>query len=160
MTEIDLTLNSMMIPALSNFQKQFGTVVDKEVNKGGLTTAQVNTNVLMAFSKMRPVPVGASATTTRIEYDAKLVFNKTNEAPCELILGEGGYIGCCVTIYNVSDYSCVIKNEFEENIFEDSLERNGYGKYCWNGLTWVKMLTKISIGKPTVSTIGDIWFDV
>lgn len=161
MAELDLTLNNLLIPDIVGYEPPFGTKIERDnINLGGLSTAQVNTNVIMAFTKMRPTPIGSSSTTTRVEYDARLVFNTTIQEPVTLTLGAGTYIGCCVTVYNVSDVANSVVNDNGENTFTDVLDPSSSAQYCWNGSTWIKLLTKISLAKPTHITTGDIWFDV
>lgn len=158
---IDLTLDEILIPNLVGYTQPFGTkVVQTEQNLGGLSTAEVNANILMAFSKMRPVPIASTTDTTAIEYDAKLVFQSTLESTVQLTLGSGTYIGCTVRVSNASAHSQEVRNIIGSNGFIDTLDVGAYGEYMWNGSTWIKCLTKVSVAQPTTLTTGDIWVEV
>lgn len=160
MTTIDLTLDDIMIPDLVGYTQPFGTKVQTtEVNLGGLSTAEVNANVLMAFAKMRPTPISTGCDTTRVEYDAKLCFQSLLEETISLTLGQGTYIGCHLSIYNVSEHNQNVINTIGNNTFTEIIEPNSSAEFVWNGTTWVRLLTKIALAQPTLLTSGDIWVD-
>lgn len=149
-----------MIPDLVGYTQPFGTKVQTtETNMGGLSTAEVNANVLMAFAKMRPTPIASGSDTTRVEYDAKLCFQSTLEDSISLTLGEGTYIGCHLSIYNVSTVEQNVINTIGNNTFTDKLESNSSAEYVWNGTTWVRLLNKVALAEPTLVTSGDIWIE-
>ena len=97
MATIDLTLNGIKIPALDGYTPPFGT---KKVS-GGLTTQEVNDNVIAPFVKERPIEITEDSSTGNIEYNASLVINS---ADAVLTLGSGTYwksISCPVEIGDV-----------------------------------------------------------
>lgn len=96
---IDLTLNSFLHPDLVGLKPPFGTIIERTVeNKGGLSTAQTDNNMAMPFALMRPVTVATSDTTSKVEYDAKLLL--TGGTPLTIQLDDATYEGCTVTIVN------------------------------------------------------------
>lgn len=98
---IDLTLNSFLHPDLVGLKPQFGTIIERTAeNKGGLSTAQTDNNMAMPFALMRPVTVATSDTTSKVEYDAKLLL--TGDTPLTIQLDDATYDGCTVTIVNGS----------------------------------------------------------
>ena len=131
---IDLTLAGIKIPNLVGFNSDFGTKVQTTVqNKGGLSTSEVNTNVLMPFTKMRPVEVGSTDTTSTIEYDAKLIISKTGVT---LTLGDGAYKGCAISVMALfSGKSTVVHKSTRLELAQgESLV------LIWNGTDWVNQL--------------------
>lgn len=98
---IDLTLNSFLHPDLVGLKPPFGTIIERTAeNKGGLSTAQTDNNMAMPFALMRPVTVATSDTTSKVEYDAKLLL--TGDTPLTIQLDDATYEGCTVTIVNGS----------------------------------------------------------
>lgn len=98
---IDLTLNSFLHPDLVGLKPPFGTIIERTAeNKGGLSTAQTDNNMAMPFALMRPVTVATSDTTSKVEYDAKLLL--TGDTPLTIHLDDATYEGCTVTIVNDS----------------------------------------------------------
>lgn len=98
---IDLTLNSFLHPDLVGLKPPFGTIIERTTeNKGGLSTAQTDNNMAMPFALMRPVTVATSDTTSKVEYDAKLLL--TGDTPLTIHLDDATYEGCTVTIVNDS----------------------------------------------------------
>lgn len=91
MATIDLTLNGIKIPALDGYTPPFGT---KKVS-GGLSTQEVNDNVIAPFVKQRPVEITENSSTGSVEYNACLVLGS---AGTTLTLGSGAYTGCRVTV--------------------------------------------------------------
>ena len=60
---ISLTLNKLKRPALLNLVPKFGTLVEKnDINKGGLSTAEVDVNMTLPFELMREIEVSSSDT--------------------------------------------------------------------------------------------------
>lgn len=104
---IDLTLNSFLHPDLVGLKPPFGTIIERTVeNKGGLSTAQTDNNMAMPFALMRPVTVATSDTTSKVEYDAKLLL--TGDTPLTIHLDDATYQGCTVTIVNGSSAPATI----------------------------------------------------
>lgn len=104
---IDLSLQSFIVPDILGYSPPFGTKVETTAeNRGGLSTRQVNDNIMLPFAKQRAVVVSHSDVTSLVEYDAKIVLRaaltEETEAGTEesvtLTLGDGGYEGCVVTV--------------------------------------------------------------
>lgn len=77
---IDLTLKSLLIPDIIGYEPPFGTKITRTPeNKGGLSTRQVNDNILLPFAKQRAVVIEQSDTISQIEYDAKIILKNTPE---------------------------------------------------------------------------------
>lgn len=104
---IDLTLNAFLHPDLVGLKPPFGTIIERtNENKGGLSTAQTDNNMAMPFALMRPVQVAASDTTSKVEYDAKLLL--TGDSPLTIHLDDATYEGCTVTVVNGSTTTATI----------------------------------------------------
>lgn len=107
---IDLTLNGFLHPDILGLSPQFGTIITRDAeNKGGLSTAQTDTNMGLPFSLMRPVPVSSSDTTSQIEFDAKLLITGSSEVT--ITLDRAVYEGCRLTITNRASESAIITGE-------------------------------------------------
>ncbi len=128
MATLDLTLNSFEVPALSEYIPPFG----HKKQKDGLSTQEVNNNIMMPFLKMRPTIVTENSVTTRIEYDAKLVFFANLQNAVNLDLEKASYIGCEILIYNLSAHACTVN----KNTWNYTVPAGGYIKLKWNGSAW------------------------
>jgi len=170
MPTIDLTLSGILIPDLraQGYTPQFGTMVQNDgVNMGGLSTMQVNNNILMAFSKMRAIPIASTIATTQVEYDAKLYFSSELNDTEELTLGYATYQGCSILISNVSDCDQTVKLNTVQLPESDSsrvprtitLEPKSLVQAIFDGTNWQVVTTKISTVAPTNPTTGDIWVE-
>jgi len=173
--DIDLTLDSFLIPNLVGYTQPFGTkVTATQFNKGGLSTAEVNQNVMMSFAKMRPVPIAQTAETTDVEYDAKLKFNSDIANTATLTLGDGAYEGCTVTIVNLAsvDNQVSVKNgSGADTRTTYTLESQSMLHLVWSTKIveeggaqvtrgfWVNVQTKIALTAPAYPTAGDIWVE-
>lgn len=139
---IDLTLNSFLHPDLVGLKPSFGTIIERTAeNKGGLSTAQTDNNMAMPFALMRPVTVATSDTTSRVEYDAKLLL--TGDTPLTIHLDDATYQGCTVTIVNGSSATATISVIGTMNgISGDAilLPRNNSMTVLWSG-GWVSCQT-------------------
>lgn len=112
---IDLTLNGFLHPDILGLSPQFGTIITRDAeNKGGLSTAQTDTNMGLPFSLMRPVPVSSSDTTSQIEFDAKLLI--TGGSKVTITLDRAVYEGCRITITNRASESAIITGEKIEGV--------------------------------------------
>lgn len=112
---IDLTLDGFLHPDILGLSPQFGTIITSDVeNKGGLSTAQIDTNMGLPFSLMRPVPVSSSDTTSQIEFDAKLLITGSSEVT--ITLDRAVYEGCRLTITNRASESAIITGEKIEGV--------------------------------------------
>ena len=137
--DIDLTLDSLKIPNI-NGTFPFGTkITPTDLNKGGLSTAEVNSNIMMPFMQMRPKVCTADSTTSQVEYDAKIVFNAptgvTPSAGYTLTMGDGTYIGCTVTYTNLMEYACTVKqSDGTTTLF--SVPEGKTMSAMWTGTAW------------------------
>lgn len=136
----DLTLNNLKIPNITG-TFPFGTkVTPSDLNKGGLSTTEVNTNMMMPFANMRPKVVDEDGDTTTVEYDAKLVFSArsgtTPSAGYSVVMGQGAYVGCTVTFTNLMSYSCKVYQYDGTTTLFDIPSGNTF-QAVWNGSVWV-----------------------
>ena len=133
MATIDLSLNALKIPALDNFTPDFGTMItETQANKGGLSTFEVNSNMMLPWSYMRPKVVVENSTTTEVEYDAKIVFSSSLQAGVTLTLGAATYEGCELLIKNLSSYACTVS----KGAWSYSVPAGSYVKLEWDGSAW------------------------
>ncbi|MBP5359378.1 MAG: hypothetical protein J6Y69_09395 [Treponema sp.] len=133
MATIDLSLDALKIPALDNFTPDFGTMITKtQANKGGLSTFEVNRNMMMPWAYMRPKVVTENSTTTVVEYDAKLTFSASLQAGVTLTMDAGDYEGCEVSLRNLSAYACTVGH----GTFSLEIPAGGFVRIIWNGTTW------------------------
>ena len=129
---INLTLNQLKRPALSNLVPKFGTKVEKnDINKGGLSTEEVDKNITLPFELMREVEVSSSDTTTKIQYDAKIAI--VGSDPVTLTLDKASYKGCVITITNRSTEQATIVLS-EDN--QKNLESKKSLALEWDGTAW------------------------
>ena len=129
---INLTLNQLKRPALSNLVPKFGTKVEKnDINKGGLSTEEVDKNITLPFELMREVEVSSSDTTTKIQYDAKIAI--VGSSPVTLTLDKASYKGCVITITNRSTEQATIVLS-EDN--QKNIESKKSLVLEWDGTAW------------------------
>ena len=129
---INLTLNQLKRPALSNLVPKFGTKVEKnDINKGGLSTEEVDRNITLPFELMREVEVSSSDTTTKIQYDAKIAI--VGSDPVTLTLDKASYKGCVITITNRSTEQATIVLS-EDN--QKNIESKKSLVLEWDGTAW------------------------
>lgn len=129
---INLTLNKLKRPALLNLVPKFGTLVEKnDINKGGLSTAEVDVNMTLPFELMREIEVSSSDTTTKIHYDARVAI--VGSDPVTLTLDGATYKGCTVTITNRNTEQATIVLS-EDN--EKHLESKQSLVLKWDGTAW------------------------
>ena len=133
MATIDLSLDALKIPALDNFNPDFGTMItETQANKGGLSTFEVNSNMMLPWSYMRPKVVVEDSVTTVVEYDAKLTFSASLQAGVTLTMDAGDYEGCEVSLRNLSAYACTVGH----GTFSLEIPAGGFVRILWNGTTW------------------------
>jgi hypothetical protein len=130
---INLTLNKLKRPALLNLVPKFGTVVEKnDINKGGLSTAEVDLNMTLPFELMRETEVSSSDTTTPIHYDARIAI--VGSEAVTLTLDHATYKGCTITITNRNTEQATIVLS-EDN--EKHLESKQSLVLKWDGTAWI-----------------------
>lgn len=156
---IDLTLDSILIPDITGYTPPFGTKVARTaVNKGGLSTQEVNNNIIASFVKMRGVAVTASEETSKVEYDAKIVIEA--ETAITLTLGNATYRGCRVSVVNATNFThtlvCTSVSTNEPHILP-----NANIEIMWNGSAWQNVSGKavgdIHEQKPQTESPFDIF---
>lgn len=141
---IDLTLNSILIPDITGYTPPFGTKVARTpINKGGLSTQEVNNNIIASFVKMRGVVVTVSDSTSVIEYDAKLLIEA--KSAITLTLGNATYRGCKVSIVNTTSFThTLICTSVSTNA--PIILPNTSFEIIWTGTAW-KSLSAPAVGK-------------
>lgn len=133
---IDLTLDSLLVPDILGYDPPFGQkVVTTPENKGGLSTQQVNDNILLPFAKQRAVVIEQSDTISQIEYDAKVILKNTPEGGgITVTIGTAQYPGCILTIACMATSATVNING------EDfTLRQGSYQEVFYDGEKWVGM---------------------
>jgi hypothetical protein len=96
MAVLDCTLITFKVPGLYDYIPPFGT---KKADGEGITTVEVNTNVMMPFLRQRPMDVVENSSTSVIE--SNILFN-LKIAGIALTVGEAAYNGCQIVIINTS----------------------------------------------------------
>lgn len=134
MVTIDLTLNAIKIPALDGYTPPFGV---KKVS-GGLTTQEVNDNIIAPFVKERPIEITEDSSTGNVEYNASLVINGANAV---LALGSGTYVGCTVKILALQ--SCSVGYTGTGGATTATLAASGPQELVliWTGTAWFAYIT-------------------
>lgn len=136
---IDLTLDSMLVPALEGYKPVVGKKIEYTVlNKGGLSTQQVVENIAMPFIKQRSILVEESATTSVIEFDASIMVSGNNVT---LTLDRGVSPGIEIQIMCLNParirYTGISKNsEGLQNTLTDELNAFALANYIWTGTAW------------------------
>ena len=137
MATIDLTLNAIKIPALDGYTPPFGT---KKVT-GGLTTQEVNDNIIAGFVKQRPVEITENSSTGSVEYNASLVLTTSG---LTLTLGSGAYTGCEVKVLFPSGGS--MQYTGKTGTVTDALQAGATIRYLWTGTYWKSISCPVEIG--------------
>lgn len=156
---IDLTLDSILIPDLTGYMPPFGTKVARTaVNKGGLSTQEVNNNIIASFVKMRGVIVTSSDQTSLVEYDAKIIIE--SEDSITLTLGNATYKGCRLAIVNNTTFTHILSCTSVSTNTPHILP-NANIEIMWNGSAWQscggKMVGDIHEQKPQTDSPFDIF---
>lgn len=92
---LDLTLDALQIPGLPTFTPAFGT---KKANGVGLSTTEVNANMLMPWNRQRPYTIAENSSTSVVEADACIVI----AMGATITLGDGGFTGVRVLLINTT----------------------------------------------------------
>jgi hypothetical protein len=90
------TLVTVRVPGLYDYSPPFGT---KNADGVGITTTEVNTNMMMPFLRQRPMDVVENSSTSIIE--SNVLFNLKTEG-IVLTIGEAAYNGCQIILINTS----------------------------------------------------------
>ena len=140
MATIDLTLNGIKIPALDGYTPPFGT---KKVS-GGLSTQEVNDNVIAPFVKERPIEITETSSSGSVEYNAFLVINS---ADAVLTLGSGAYAGCTVQVLAQTAGSVSYNSGTT-----DTLAAGDIVRFIWSGSAWIREKTVVISGTDDTGT--------
>jgi len=132
----DLTLDSILYPAITGYNPPFGTRVTRTVtNEGGLSSREVNTNILTPFGKMRAIEVTSNDSTSEVEYDAKIIINNESDS-IQFTLNNATYIGCKVTIINKSTITHTLLCSSVRTTGNNVLQGLSVTELMWNGTAW------------------------
>lgn len=125
MATLDLTLDSFEVPALSEYIPPFG----HKKQKGGLSTQEVNNNVMMAFMRQRPLyTVTEDSFSEQVQADCSIVIQATSTVT--VTLGSGAFIGVQVTVFNSGGTVHLCAGH--------TVPANGQIVCIWNGSAWVR----------------------
>lgn len=130
--KIDTTLKSFLVPDLQEYTPPFGTkVIRNAINNGGLSTQEVNDNIMMPFAKQRPLVITEDSETDTIEYNASFVINQEN---ITLSLKDA-FIGCVIKILFAENGKIEYTNVFGETNTDEIL-KNRTIEYTYTGDGW------------------------
>lgn len=145
---IDLTLNSITIPDISGYTPPFGKKKSRGIaDKGGLTTREVNNNIIATFSKMRGVIVSLNEETSQhIEHDAKLYINATSSIT--LIVHSADYVGCTLSLINLTNLQHTLQISAVSQCSKILLPHQQL-ELVWDGTYWLN-ITAPAVGKTII----------
>lgn len=130
--KINTTLKSFLVPDLQEYTPPFGTkVIRNAINNGGLSTQEVNDNIMMPFAKQRPFVITEDSETDTIEFNASFVINKEN---ITLSLKDA-FIGCVIKILFAENGKIEYTNVFGETN-NDEILKNRTIEYTYTGTGW------------------------
>lgn len=136
---IDLTLDSMLVPALEGYKPVVGKKIEyTALNKGGLSTQQVVENIALPFVKQRSILVEESEVSSVIEYDASIMISG-EDVTFTLDRGVSPGIEIQVMCLNPAKirYVGITKNiEDLSDTLTDELNAFTIAKYIWTGSAW------------------------
>ncbi len=153
MATIDLTLESFQVPALAEYTPPVGT----KKPEGGLSTREVNDNIMMPWLKQRPVEITENSTTKAsgvqnvnpVQFNGMFVFTASSRV--QFTLDGAAFVGCTATFLNTSAY---IQDVSGINLTVPSsptyeahtVHPNGRITLVWTGTRWLRE-EKLGIGK-------------
>lgn len=127
---IDLTLDSLLIPDILGYAPPFGTKIATTAdNKGGLSTQQVNDNILLPFAKQRAVVVEASDTTSKVEYDARIIVSGDG---LTITIPSNSFAGCNLSVLSPSG-----TNQLNINSETHTLVPGQSYSFVFSGAKWL-----------------------
>ena len=130
---IDLTLDSMLVPALEGYKPVVGKKIEyTALNKGGLNTQQVVENIAMPFVKQRSVIIDKSETSSVIEYDARIMISGEDVT---FTLDRGVSPGIEIQVMCLQSASIRYLGIYQ-NTVTDHLNAFTIAKYVWTGSAW------------------------
>lgn len=153
MATIDLTLESFQVPALAEYTPPVGT----KKPEGGLSTREVNDNIMMPWLKQRPVEITENSTTKAsgvqsvnpVQFNGMFVFTASSRV--QFTLDGASFVGCTATFMNTSAY---IQDVSGINLTvpatptydAHTVHPNGRITLVWTGTEWLRE-EKFGIGK-------------
>ena len=130
---IDLTLDSMLVPALEGYKPVVGKKIEyTALNKGGLNTQQVVENIALPFVKQRSVIIDKSETSSVIEYDARIMISGEDVT---FTLDRGVSPGIEIQVMCLQSASIRYLGIYQ-NTVTDHLNAFTIAKYVWTGSAW------------------------
>lgn len=162
--KIDTTLKSFLVPDLQEYTPPFGTkVIRNAINNGGLSTQEVNDNIMMPFAKQRPLVITEDSETDTIEYNASFVINKEN---ITLSIKEA-FIGCVIKVLFVANGKIEYTNVFGETNIDEILKSRtieytytGDGWFCSSAPEIYSKVEQYPTDPEPASIYGGQWQDV
>lgn len=136
---IDLTLDSLLVPALEGYSPVVGKKIEyTPLNKGGLSTQQVAENIALPFVKQRSLVIDKSDLSSVIEYDASIMISGEDVT---LTLDRGVAPGIEIQIICLKSaqirYAGISKNSDDlPNTLTDKLNAFTTVSYIWTGTAW------------------------
>lgn len=153
MATIDLTLESFQVPALAEYTPPVGT----KKSEGGLSTREVNDNIMMPWLKQRPVEITENSTTKAsgvqsvnpVQFNGMFVFTASSRV--QFTLDGASFVGCMATFLNTSAY---IQDVSGINLTvpatptydAHTVHPNGRITLVWTGTEWLRE-EKLGVGK-------------
>jgi hypothetical protein len=129
MGNIDLTLNSFIVPRMASFSNPpFGTIQPDPGHPGNSTLENV-INMMLPLARMRPVAVTEDSTTSEVQADASIVMSGEISS---LTLGRGAYRGVELKIFNDAEGDVQILNGTKTV----ASALGGFLTLRWNGTEW------------------------
>ena len=143
--QIDLTLNDFQIPAIPDYTPEFGTKkIPSTGYKGGLSTTEVNKNVMMPFVKERPIIVDEDSQTTEVQADCVLDIRAAEEV--SVTLGNGAFRNVKIAVYNSSS---IAQTLLYNSTMTRTIATGTHVEFVWTGEKW--QLSGNSGGSGSVS---------
>ena len=150
---IDLTLESFQVPALAEYTPPVGT----KKPEGGLSTREVNDNIMMPWLKQRPVEITENSTTKAsgvqgvnpVQFNGMFVFTASSRV--QFILDGAAFVGCTATFLNTSAYIQDVSGinftvPATPTYDAHTVHPNGRITLVWTGTKWLRE-EKLGIGK-------------
>jgi hypothetical protein len=126
---IDCTLSSLIIPGFPEMVPEFGT---KKADGVSSTAREAAGNAMLPFGRQRPFPVTEDSGTSEIQAHTSFVIQTGG---ITLALGEGGFAGCEVRVFNLSGGEAVVVYGAGDN-FTTALDDDEDVKFVWTGAAW------------------------
>jgi hypothetical protein len=126
---IDCTLSKLVIPGFPEMVPEFGT---KKADGVSSTAREAAGNAMLPFARQRPFPVTEDSGTSEIQAHTAFVIQTGGVT---LALGEGGFAGCKVRVFNLSGGAAAVVFGAGENCAA-ALDDDEDVKLVWTGAAW------------------------